>query len=126
MKSEEHNIQTACVTWFRYQYPEYLIFAVPNGGKRDKRTIYRRGVPITYSPTAAKLKEEGALAGVADLIIVAHNKTVFVEMKTAKGKQEVSQKVFERNVQRLGHPYLLCHSFDEFQDKVKRELNFTK
>ena len=53
MSNEEHNIQVACVRWFAYQYPELqgLLFAVPNGGRRD-------------AVTGAKLKAEGVITGV--------------------------------------------------------------
>jgi hypothetical protein len=109
MQEEEHNIQVACVNWFRYQYPKYIIYATPNGGWRN-------------AIVAAKLKAEGVLAGVADLTIVALGKVVFVEMKTAKGKQQPSQKVFEAGVKRLGHEYYVCHSFDEFRECCKAAL----
>ena len=112
----------ACVNWFKYQFPQYVIFAVPNGGKRQHRTVYRNGVAVTYSAVAQKLKEEGALAGVADLVIVASGKVVFVEMKTPKGRQQDTQKEFERKVTRLGHPYYVCHSLEEFMQSVKSEL----
>ena len=35
MKEQEHNIQVACVNWFRYQFNNLLIYAVPNGGQRN-------------------------------------------------------------------------------------------
>lgn len=109
MREEEHNIQIACVNWFRYQYPRYVIFAVPNGGWRN-------------SIVAAKLKAEGVLAGVADLIIVALNKIVFIEMKKENGRQSESQKHFEEQVKRLGHEYYVCHGFDEFRAVCKASL----
>lgn len=36
----EHDLQVACVEWFRYQYPRLTmrLFAVPNGGYRDRKT----------------------------------------------------------------------------------------
>ena len=62
---EEHRIQTACVRWFRLKYPHLFarLFAVPNGGRRD-------GI------TGARLKEEGVLAGVADLILLVPTPTI--------------------------------------------------
>ena len=35
---EEERLQVSCVNWFDYQYPQYrqLLFAVPNGGSRNK------------------------------------------------------------------------------------------
>ena len=47
-KNDEHRIQSACVRWFRLKYPKLknVLFAVPNGGRRD-------------AITGARLKEEG-------------------------------------------------------------------
>lgn len=48
----ESQIQQSCVKWFRLQFPEIglLLFAVPNGGARNKRE-------------AGILKGEGVTAG---------------------------------------------------------------
>ena len=56
---EEHRIQCECIRAFRYKYPNmnHNLFAVPNGGKRNKII-------------AGKMKAEGALAGVSDLIFL--------------------------------------------------------
>lgn len=101
----EESIQTACVNWFRYTYPRYIIFAVGNGGSRNKIE-------------AANMKKAGILAGVSDLIIIAGRAVLFVEMKTPKGKQMESQKVFQNNVERLGFEYKICHSLQEFQRAI--------
>lgn len=103
----EGDIQEACVNWFRYAYPNYIIFSVPNGGTRNSRE-------------AVQLRREGALAGVADLIIVTEGAVLFVEMKTKHNKQQETQKVFQSNVERLGHTYSVCHSLSEFQLIVER------
>lgn len=104
----ESKIQRACVGWFRMQFPQYIIFAVPNGGSRN-------------AIEAANLKREGALAGVADLIILADNgRTLFVEMKTASGRQSTYQKQFEKDVTRLGFTYKVVRSFAEFESVVNK------
>ena len=73
----EESIQVACVKWFRLQYPNLVIFAVPNGGSRN---LYE----------AKNMKESGTLAGVADLVIVGNGgRVLFVEMKAGKNKQEL-------------------------------------
>lgn len=97
----ESSIQTACVSWFRLQYPNYLCFAIPNGGSRNRIE-------------AAHLKREGAMAGVSDLIIITPNAVLFVEMKTAKGKQSEYQKEFEKRVTALGFEYKVCRSLQDF------------
>ena len=98
MKNEEHRIQQAIVRYLRYS--GYFVFAVPNGGKRDK--------------IAGKiLKDEGALAGVADLIIVMPSEVIFVEVKTDKGKQSEAQQHFQKVVTDLDHTYLVWRSVDD-------------
>ena len=97
----ESAIQQECVTWFRLSYPNYVIFSVPNGGSRN-------------ALEAANLKKEGALAGASDLIIIVDNAVLFVEMKSAKGKQSPYQIAFQEAVERLGHTYKVCHSKKEF------------
>lgn len=121
MRSEqEHNIQVACVNWFKLQFPKLVIFAVPNGEKRPKKTVRTKtGAIATYSPAAVKLKEEGALAGVADLVLVGMGKVVFVEMKTPKGTQQETQKEFQRKVEKLGHEYHICRSIEDFMQVCK-------
>ena len=106
-RHKEGDIQEACVNWFRYAYPNYVIFSVPNGGTRNVRE-------------AAQLKKEGALAGVADLIIVIEGAVLFVEMKTKGNKQQDSQILFQMKIERLGHTYVVCHNLQEFQLAVER------
>lgn len=106
----EGSIQTACVTWFRSTYKSYLCFACPNGGSRN---------PIE----AINMKKSGVLPGVSDLIIVANQRVLFVEMKTKTGRQSENQKLFQSNVERLGFEYKICRSFISFQTTVEKWLN---
>lgn len=112
---EEHRIQSACVRWFRLQYPKmkHNLFSVPNGGKRD-------------AVTGAKLKEEGALAGVTDLILLKSNRfygALLIEMKTPKGSQSDSQKEWESKITQDGYKYVIIRSLDEFRKVVKQYLS---
>lgn len=113
---DEHRLQVACVRWFKYQYPSiaYALFAVPNGGRRD----------VT---TGAKLKAEGALAGVSDLILLKSNDkygALLIEMKTPKGKQSQYQKQWEKDITKHNeYKYIVCHSFEEFQKGVNEYLS---
>lgn len=110
-KDEEHRIQCACVRWFRLQYPQLngRLFAVPNGGRRD-------------AITAAKLKAEGVIAGVSDLILLKSNHdygALLIEMKTLKGRQRDSQKQWQNLVcADEEYKYVVCHSFDDFKREV--------
>ena len=97
---EEHRIQCACVRWFNVQYPKLhgRLFAVPNGGRRD-------------ATTAAKLKAEGVVPGVADLVLLISNRdygALLIEMKTPKGRQSDSQKKWERLSAPMPNTNMLC------------------
>lgn len=107
---EEHKIQCACVSWFRLKYPMLAanLFAVPNGGRRD-------------ATTGAKLKAEGVLAGVADLILLYPSNgyhALLIEMKTSKGKQSEAQKAWQKKMEEYGYKYVVCHSLDEFMKAI--------
>ena len=112
---EEHRLQCACVRWFRYQYPEFrsLLFAVPNGGRRD-------------ATTAAKLKMEGVVAGVSDLILLVRRGGyggLLIEMKTDKGRQSPEQKAWQKAVEAEGYLYKVCRNLDEFIAIITEYLN---
>lgn len=111
---EEHRIQCACVKWFRSQYPDYAdrLVAIPNGGKRD-------------ATTGAKLKAEGVVAGVADLMLVVttqHYGALFIEMKTEKGRQSEAQKKWEESVTKDRYKYVICRSLDDFVVAITRYM----
>ena len=136
MSQDEHNLQCACVQWFNLQHRELrgLLFAVPNGGARSKAT-------------AGKLKAEGVVPGVADLILLVPKNTnpektpygeicieidgqipemwyhaLRIEMKTAKGRQSPKQKAWQAIVEAKGYQYAVCRSFDDFTRTVNEYL----
>jgi hypothetical protein len=113
MKFTESKLQSACVQWFRAQYPRTVIFAIPNGGNRN---------PIT----GAILKREGAMAGVADLFVMKANAEfagLFIEMKAGRGKASEAQEAFGYAAVVSGYAYTVCRSFDEFTSTVKTYMS---
>lgn len=116
-RDEEHRLQVLCVRWFRLQYPQFagLLFAVPNGGRRD---------PLT----GARLRDEGVTAGVADLILLKGNGTynaLCLEMKTGVGRQSQSQRQWQRLVEEQGKClYSVCRTVDEFIKTVSRYMSY--
>jgi hypothetical protein len=62
--------QQGFVRWFKNQYPDVVIFAIPNGGRRDIKT-------------AVTLQLEGVLPGVPDLYIPCWK--LWIEMKHKDG-----------------------------------------
>lgn len=112
---EEHRIQCACVRWFRLKHPHLAarLFAVPNGGRRD-------GI------TGARLKEEGVLAGVADLVLLVPNAkyhALLIEMKTPKGRQSDSQRAWQLAVAgNDDYLYVVVRSLEEFIKVIEEYL----
>lgn len=113
---KEHQLQVECVSWFRLQYPHlaHALFAVPNGGRRD-------------ATTGAKLKAEGALAGVSDLILLHPSDkhcALLIEMKTKKGAQSDKQKEWQAKITSRGeYKYVVCRSVDDFVREVEGYLD---
>lgn len=112
---EEHQLQVMCVKWFRYRFPRLRknLFAVPNGGRRD-------------AITGARMKAEGVLSGVSDLLLLKSNRFyhgLCIEMKTAKGVQSDSQKDWEYHISQHGYKYVVCRSVGDFRREVESYLS---
>lgn len=112
--NEESKLQQSCIDWFRSQYPGLakLLFAVPNGSRRD-------------AITGAILKREGVVSGVADLILLIPQKgyaSLCIEMKYGKNGQSASQKEWQQLAEAAGNKYVVCKSLSEFMEQVNRYL----
>jgi len=114
MRHIESDIQKNCVNWFRLQFPSIgrLLFAVPNGGSRNKRE-------------AGIMKGEGVTAGVSDVILLYPSggfHSLCVEFKTEKGRQQPSQKEWQGLAEKAGNKYIVCRSFDDFRVQIRQYL----
>lgn len=89
-----------------------MLFAVPNGELRD--------IVI-----ASKLKRQGVVKGVADLILLVPKKgfaSLCIEMKTPKGTQSEHQRKWQREAETYRNKYVVCHSLQEFMNEVNAYL----
>ena len=115
----EHRTQVSCVRWFNLKYPHLRgrLFAVPNGGRRD-------------AVTGAKLKAEGVVAGVSDLILLKSTHrfgALLIEMKTPKGRQSEHQRWWQSVIcDKDEYKYVVCRSLDDFIREVRCYLNDSK
>jgi hypothetical protein len=106
MKHLESRLQVNCVKWFRLAYRQWAnhLIHVPNGGSRDLRT-------------AQRLKAEGVIPGVSDLVLFMPNLThhgLFIELKIKPNKQSEHQKKWQLMVEAMNYKYALVYSFDDF------------
>lgn len=115
MRHDEDSLQIACVRWFSMQYPQYapLLHHSPNGGWRNLRE-------------AARFKAMGTKAGFPDLFFCYPTGSVnglFIELKTAKGRQSEAQKRWEDACTRVWYLYKIVRSFDEFVEVMTEYMN---
>ena len=120
----EHQLQATVIGWWRlahkaYSLPEYLLFAIPNGGARD-------------SITGARLKAEGVRRGVPDLMLAVPTRDahgLFVEMKLqesfnkASASSKEAQATFSHSLTSRGYAYKLCFDSTEAISAIKAYLD---
>jgi len=127
MKSQdESKLQQAALRWFKYQYPNVVVFSIPNEGQRNVRN-------------ASRMKAEGLCPGFPDVGIchvqTIKNKTftdgsgltgycpmLFVEFKSLKGKLSPSQKEVHQKLRDSGYKVEVIRSFDEFKNCIEEYL----
>lgn len=118
MKRGEEQLQMACVRWFRYTYQELagLLHHSPNGGLRTRAE-------------AGKFKAMGTVAGFPDLFLCVPSggyHGLFIEIKSATGRQTPNQREFEAAATLQGYAYCICREYDEFVHIVSRYLQDPK
>lgn len=110
MKNIEHNLQVACVKWFKLQFPNKIIFSIPNAGKRTARLGHY-------------YKEEGLTAGVPDLFIAepsGYSAGFFIEMKTESkaSKPTPAQEEMISKLRARGYKVAICRTLEQFIAEV--------
>lgn len=103
------------VPFFFPWLPDKLLFAVPNGGSRNKIE-------------AANMKRQGVKRGIADVILQVPKKgfaSLCLEFKTLTGKQSGDQREYQRQVEMAGSKYVVVRSVEQalrvMQEYLKTE-----
>jgi hypothetical protein len=111
----EHDEQVVFMRHIFYTMPqiEPFLFAIPNGGLRNKTT-------------AARLKAEGVKPGVPDLFLSLPSGTyhgLYIEMKRSEGgKLSPEQKEMLDRFGGVGYMTVVANGADEALDAVKEYL----
>lgn len=112
----EHSEQVLLINWVRAnqkRYPELqTLFAVPNGGGRDIMT-------------AKKLKAEGVLAGVPDLLLPVARQGfhgLFIELKIKGNTVSKNQTWYINKAIEQGYAVQVCYGHDEAINAIKGYL----
>jgi len=105
----ESNEQIKFVSWFRRTYPGMRIFAIPNGGLRNK-------------VVAARMKSEGMTPGVPDLFVPEI--CLWIEMKRSNGGSlSKYQKDWLAYLRDIGHNTMVCYGYEDAVQKVTQLLS---
>ena len=123
MSMEESWLQQECVSWFKFQYPKYaqVMIHVPNEGKRNTKMVYTKYGAKVVCSGGARLKAEGMVAGVADLLLLTKSGeygSLAIEMKTPSGRLSDSQKAWREEFVKAGNKYVVCRSFEQFMCEI--------
>lgn len=112
----EHTEQAALFEWAAWNQGKdaalNMLYAVPNGGKRD---------PVT----AARLKAEGVKAGVPDIVLPVARMGyhgLYLEMKFGKNKTTVEQDVWLTALKAEGYAVDVSYGWQEAAHKIARYL----
>lgn len=109
MSQSESSIQKAVISWWHFAHRglgvewSNLLFSIPNGGRRDV-------------VTGARMKAEGARRGVPDLCLAVPRgpyHSMYLELKTIKGRQNEEQKAFQLLLMGQGHHVAVAHGWEE-------------
>lgn len=116
MKGEDLE-QATLIQWCNLQSCKYselkMIFAIPNGGYRNKGE-------------ARKLKATGTKSGVPDLFLPVPRSQkygLFLEMKVGRNKCTDNQKKWIRALMEQGYEVKVCYSCEEAIQVIKKYLN---
>lgn len=107
-REPEHDLQAMVVQWWSYNHrklsaPECLLFAIPNGGLRNR-------------VVAAKLKAEGVRPGVPDMMLAMPREKycgLFIEHKIKPNKPSEEQIEFIEHLSMQGYQVAVSYSYDE-------------
>lgn len=117
MNHKESDEQIALFEWAKImqsQYPELtLLHSIPNGGKRNARE-------------AARLKREGAKAGVSDIFLpVSRNgyHGLYIELKVRGGKLSDNQKWWIGETTKQGYLSKVCYGWIDAKEVIEKYLS---
>ena len=120
--SSESSQQKAFFCWARIAAVEFpcldYMFAIPNGGKRDKIT-------------AARLKAEGVKSGVPDIFLpfpmpsqysINWRRGLWIEMKVEDGRISPDQAKYRDYLRRQGYSVVVAYNWEQARDATLQYL----
>lgn len=117
----EAQEQKALFTWAAFNlgtHPELqLMFAIPNGGSRDRREAHN-------------LRMQGVKAGVPDICLPVPRGAyhgMYIELKrTTGGRLSDEQKIWLDQLEKQGYKAACCRGYGEARQLIERYLDLNK
>ena len=110
--SYEAHEQAALFNWAAYVPELKYMYAVPNGGSRNKIE-------------AANLKRQGVKRGVPDICLPLPKGKyhgLYIELKYGKGRASENQKDYLEYLASVGYKAVLCYGYDEARIEIEKYL----
>lgn len=107
----EADLQKSCANYLRWK--KVFFFHPPNGGYRLKST-------------GGRLKSEGVIAGVSDLVILEPRGAyhgLMIELKVGRNTLSLAQIDYLRKCWKKGYSVAVCYNFDAFKKVVDKYLD---
>ena len=105
-KQSESELQSQCI--------DYLLFKESQGLLWFTRLNVMPAVIHTGRGMVFRRMGKGAKKGIADLVVMAKGKTIWIELKSQVGKQSPFQKVFQKSVE--FHSGGFCEIFKDYSN----------
>ena len=109
---KEHNLQKFIVSYLR----KNNIFVFETDVMDGLKFLSRQSDRLVF---INHHKSMGYINGQSDLVILEKGTCLFVEVKTAKGRQQESQKIFEEKVKSHGMRYVIWRDVEDAVEYVK-------
>ena len=98
---EDKLHKEAFKVWRRWKHPDWKMFHIPNGGRRD-------------IITAVNMKRMGVMAGAPDFVLLSpHSQTYFLELKRRGGQLSQTQLEFKAWCLKHGYPHAVCDNLED-------------
>lgn len=107
----EGQLQSVCIDWLQYQENKGKLWftrlnTIPPVSKQNGKIVFRK-------------MPKGAKTGLADLLIFKDQRTIWIELKSDKGKQSDNQKAFgEASQIHSNSEYYVVKDFVQFKGLV--------
>lgn len=100
----EKSIETSIISWLKLN--GYFAFKIENGGVHNAKS------------GGHFFNHRTRLAGIADICLLVNATSVWLEVKSAIGKQSNHQKAFEQMVKESGNHYFLVRSIEDVEQCI--------